>query len=138
MIDYTANAGDEIWIEFPTYNGLYTAFAEDLRLSMASKDTFKQIQCSIAIALVPTYSSSIDVCYLYARTSLTQSSPATIKIILTSSIIPTNYIRIILPYILNPSLLEVNSLDLLSKSSLNAVTMAYSFVLSTKLNTTTK
>jgi len=43
MIDYTANAGDEIWIEFPTYDGLYTVFAEDLGLSMASTDTFKQI-----------------------------------------------------------------------------------------------
>jgi hypothetical protein len=104
MIDYTANAGDEIWIEFPTYDGLYTVFAEDLGLSMASTDTFKQIQCSIAIALVPTYPSSIDVCYLHRGTSLSQSSPATIKIILTSSIIPTYYIRIILPYILNPSL----------------------------------
>ena len=109
-----------------------------LGLSMASTDTFKQIQCSITIALVPTYPSSIDVCYLHRRTSLTQSSPATNIIILTSSIIPTNCIRIILPYILNPSLPEVNSLDWLSKSWPNVVTITYSFVLSTKLNTTTK
>jgi len=52
MLDYTANAGDEIWIEFPTYDGLLTVFAVDLGLG--STNSFKQIQCSYVIASIPT------------------------------------------------------------------------------------
>jgi len=51
------------------------SFAKDLRLYMASTDTFKQVQCIIAIiAIVPTYPGPIDAC-CHRGTSLTQSSP---------------------------------------------------------------
>lgn len=41
MLDYTANINDEIWLEYPTYDGIRNVYAEDLGFGLATTEDFK-------------------------------------------------------------------------------------------------
>lgn len=90
-----------MWVEFPTHNGQYQVFKNDLGFGITSFPGISDLECSEPVGTHMIHPMARITCHLHVGV---ESHPATVKIPIMKNIAENDIVSFWLGYIENPLL----------------------------------